>query len=164
MIDILLVTVIIICVITDIKNRKIYNKVIYPALLAGFLLHFVFNGLSGIGYSFLGFLVGIALLFIPYALGGMGAGDVKLLGLIGALKGSLFVFQTFLYTAIFGGIIALVIVLMRNGMLQTMVNNIFTSLRLQYRFSGNSIHTFPYGVPIAAGVLLALVMSGGWLR
>jgi prepilin peptidase CpaA len=48
------------------------------------------------------------LLVIPFALGGIGAGDVKLLGIIGALKGPDFVFIAFLAAAITGGIMSVV--------------------------------------------------------
>lgn len=163
MIDLLLVTVLVICVITDIKHRKIYNKVIYPALLAGFLLHLIQAGPLGLGYSFLGFLLGIALLFIPYALGGMGAGDVKLLGLIGALKGSAFVLQAFIYTAIFGGLIACVYLLLRTYTVQSWISRMRYKDTLQRWTSRGALQAYPYGVPIAAGVLLALAFNGGFL-
>jgi prepilin peptidase CpaA len=44
-------------------------------------------------------------------MGGMGAGDAKLMGAIGAMIGPKGVFVAFLYTAIAGGVYALIILL-----------------------------------------------------
>ena len=57
--------------------------------------------------------MGIAILIVPYLMGGMGAGDAKLMGTVGAVVGAKGVFVSFLFTAIVGGIYAL-IVLLRN--------------------------------------------------
>ena len=107
----LLILVLLICLITDLKSRKIYNKVIFPALLLSFCLHAFTPIGSGILFSLMGFAVGFGLLFIPYLMGGMGAGDVKLLALIGAIKGTTFVVITGIYMALLGGLIALFILL-----------------------------------------------------
>lgn len=109
--NILLVTTLIICCITDLRVRKIYNKVIFPTLFSVFILQLILNGFSGLKISLLGFLSGIAILIIPFALRGIGAGDVKLLALIGAMKGSTFALNTALYMFVIGGSIALIIVL-----------------------------------------------------
>ena len=56
-----------------------------------------------------GWATGLAL-FVPlYALGGMGAGDVKLLGAIGAWLGPMGAVWTGLYGAIAGGVLALAV-------------------------------------------------------
>ncbi len=164
MVDIFLLIILVICVITDIKNRKIYNKVIFPALLAAFVFHFASGGWEGLSHSFIGFLIGLGLLLIPYLLGGMGAGDVKLLALIGALKGGSFVFQSFLYIAIFGALMALAIILFRKGVL-TSILYYFASLKGGVRLpggisKGSLTATYPYGVPIAAGVIACMFVNG----
>jgi prepilin peptidase CpaA len=56
--------------------------------------------------------VGIATLILPYILGGMGAGDVKLMGAVGSLLGAKAVFSAFLLTALFGGLYAVMIILL----------------------------------------------------
>ncbi len=48
--------------------------------LAGFVFHFVNGGSSAGVASAAGVAVGVAIFFLPFALGGLGAGDVKLLG------------------------------------------------------------------------------------
>lgn len=77
---------VIVVAIFDIRERRIPNMLVFPGMLAGLLLHLLFNadgrlaGLKGIAAGFL-------LLLIPYAVGGMKAGDVKFLMAIGALLG-----------------------------------------------------------------------------
>ena len=102
--------VLVISVITDFQNRKILNIVTLPAILGGCMYHFYTAGLEGFYFSGQGFLVGLGLLIIPFLMGGIGAGDVKLLAAIGAWKGTFFIFYTGIYAGIIGGIIALFIV------------------------------------------------------
>ncbi|MBP1948068.1 A24 family peptidase [Virgibacillus litoralis] len=164
MLDTFLLLILLICVITDLKNRKIYNKVIYPALLVTFIYHSVTSGLEGLSHSFIGFLIGLSLLLIPYLMGGMGAGDVKLLALIGAMKGGAFVFQSFLYIALLGAVLAIGIIIFRSGVVKSIVYYV-TSLKsgvvLRGGVSRGSLTaTYPYGVAIAGGAVLCMVMQG----
>ncbi|MFC2947312.1 A24 family peptidase [Virgibacillus sediminis] len=164
MIDIFLILILLICVITDVRSRKIYNKVIYPSLMVTFIYHFATFGWDGLSHSFLGFLIGFGLLLIPYFMGGMGAGDVKLLGLIGAMKGGAFVFQSFFYIAIIGAIIALGIILFRKGILKSMTYYM-ASLRQGVVLKGGIARgsltaTYPYGVAIAGGAVMGLIFQG----
>ncbi|MFC4557612.1 prepilin peptidase [Virgibacillus kekensis] len=165
MLDIFLLLILLICVITDLRSRKIYNKVIYPALLVTLVYHLAAGGLEGLSHSFIGFLTGLGLLLIPYLMGGMGAGDVKLLALIGAVKGSMFVFQSFLYIAILGAGIAVVVLFARRGMFKSVVYYL-ASLRNGIVLPGgvsrgSMTATYPYGVAIAGGVVLCMVIQGG---
>ncbi|MCL6560136.1 MAG: prepilin peptidase [Firmicutes bacterium] len=105
-IDLILFIVLIICLYTDLTARKIYNFILLPAFLFAFIFHLAAGGLSQGLWSLQGLALGIALLFIPFLTGGIGAGDVKLLGTIGALMGPDFVLTAFLAGAIAGGVIA----------------------------------------------------------
>ncbi|SET06015.1 prepilin peptidase CpaA [Oceanobacillus limi] len=167
MIDIFLFIILAICVTTDLKSRMIYNNVIYPALLMTFIFHFATGGWDALSHSFIGFLIGFGLLLIPYFMGGMGAGDVKLLGLIGALKGGAFVFQSFLYTAIVGAIMAIIIILIRRGMLKSLlyfIASLKSGVVLKGGISKGSLTaTYPYGVAIAAGTVVSMVLAQGWV-
>lgn len=167
MIDFFLLLILTVCVITDVKSRKIYNKVIYPALLLGFGFHLFNSGLEGLSHSFIGFLIGFSLLLIPYIMGGMGAGDVKLLALVGALKGGAFVFESFVYMALIGGAIALGIILFRGGVMKSFF---YSLVNFRYKIGGSKLlisgslnTTYPYGVAIAGGAVLCLIAGGGFL-
>lgn len=166
-VDFLLLSMLIICLWTDLKERKIYNKVVFPAAAAGVLIQFVQAGLPGLKAGLAGCGLGVLLFFLPFALGGLGAGDVKLLGAVGALKGPLFVVYTALGTALAGGVIALLILIQRR-LLWTTVKRLGIALGL---FLGGGASgrkgaflllertpyssLFPYGAAIFLGSIFA---------
>ncbi|MGO4886405.1 prepilin peptidase [Anaerobacillus sp. MEB173] len=140
---------------TDLKNRKIFNVVTFPAILLGFIINTATLGWEGFLFSLFGFLMGFGLLVIPYVLGGMAAGDVKLLMAIGALQGTGFVFGSFIYITIIGGMIAFVILLKQKELINTL-KRIFFSAQLRSLDSLNKNeyhHAFPYGVAIVLGTV-----------
>lgn len=92
----------------DCRDRRIPNRLVAAGIGAGLLLGLVSGGLRGLGESVLGLLAGGAILFVPFALGWMGAGDVKLLAAIGAILGARGAAYSILYGAIAGGIISAV--------------------------------------------------------
>ncbi len=104
LIDIIFLIVLVICFVTDIREQKIYNKVVLPSILIVLILNILYYGFEGMKLSFFGFLAGLGILIIPYLFGGMGAGDVKLLAFVGAAKGVAFVINSAIYMAIVGGI------------------------------------------------------------
>ncbi|MDQ7790273.1 MAG: A24 family peptidase [Clostridia bacterium] len=87
--------------------NKIPNWLTLPAITAGFICNGFINGPEGVVYSLQGLLLGVAIFVIPFAMGGIGGGDVKLMGAIGALKGWAFTLEAALLTAVWGGVIAL---------------------------------------------------------
>ena len=161
----ILLTVMGICVVTDLNKRIIYNKVIFPALIIAFALHAALGGWTGLWQSLLGFIVGLGLLLIPYLLGGMGAGDVKLLALVGALKGTMFVLATSVYMAMVGAIIAVAVLLFRNGFRKRVQFFLYAwigiryGMQIQWREQMNS-GRYPYGLAIAGGAALCLWQKG----
>jgi len=103
--------ILVLAAIFDLKYRRIPNYLTLPAVVSGLILNLYFSGWAGLQDAFTGALLGAALLFIPFALRGIGAGDVKLLAAVGALNGMNFVFFVFLYSAVAGGIMAIVVLL-----------------------------------------------------
>jgi prepilin peptidase CpaA len=168
--DVLLVTVLLICLYTDVRSRKIYNICIFPSLLVAIVLHFASNGIYGISTLLIGFSAGLGLLIIPYFLGGIGAGDVKLLAVIGAIKGAEFVLLTGIYMALVGGVIALIILFVRPESLKLIK---WVIISLSIRKTGCKMPlilnkdglktTYPYGVAIAAGAFIVLFVDGAML-
>ena len=102
-----LLAVAVTCAVTDLWKGKIYNAVTYPAMVAGVLLALVQFGVPGIFHALGGFAVGFFPAFVLFALGGMGGGDVKLLGAIGAIAGAVAATETLILAFVFGGIFAL---------------------------------------------------------
>lgn len=76
-----------IAVITDVRNFKIYNLLTFPLLGAGLVYQVATNGWEGLYFGVLGVVAGFGMLLIPYLLGAMGAGDVKLMMAFGAWLG-----------------------------------------------------------------------------
>src|SRR5207248_19483 len=82
--------------VTDVWKFKVYNALTLPLVLSGLLYHAVVGGWAGLLGSLLGCLFGFAILFAFFLMGGMGAGDVKLMAAIGAWLGVPATFAVFL--------------------------------------------------------------------
>jgi prepilin peptidase CpaA len=95
------------CAITDLWKGRIYNAITYPAIALGFVLGVALHGWPGLWSALTGFAVGFFPGFVLFALGGMGGGDVKLLGAVGALAGAVAATETLILAFLFGGVIAL---------------------------------------------------------
>ena len=74
-------------IIEDIRRQKIPNLVTFPVMVLSLVYHSLSAGLDGFLFSAGGLAVGIGFFIIPYLLGGMGAGDAKLMGAAGAIFG-----------------------------------------------------------------------------
>lgn len=85
--NLVLITVLLIALVIDMRIFKIPNLLTYPAMAAALTLHTVLNGASGLLFSLLGLVAGLGIFFLPFSLGLMGAGDVKLMGAVGAALG-----------------------------------------------------------------------------
>ncbi|WP_172252010.1 A24 family peptidase [Saccharibacillus deserti] len=92
---------------TDIRTRRIPNRLNLAFAASGLLYQAAVHGLKGILFAFQGCAAGFVVLFILYLLGAVGAGDVKLFAGIGAWTGLLFTAQTLLYSILFAGAIGL---------------------------------------------------------
>lgn len=97
--------------VSDIRTKRIPNVLTLSTLVLGLLLHTITDGWSGALYSGWGIAAGFVPAVILYALRAIGAGDVKLFAALGAWMGAAFTWQTFLYSILFGGIIAAVLML-----------------------------------------------------
>lgn len=106
---ILLTIILVVAAVYDLRFQKIPNLLTYPTMGIAIVYHFVINGIDGLLFSAGGLAIGIALLLLPYLMGGMGAGDAKLMGAAGAVLGPGGVFMAFLFTAIIGGVYALIL-------------------------------------------------------
>jgi len=165
--DILILVVIAVSLYTDLRHNKIYNWVVAPGTGLALAYHLYTGGPLELWWGIKGLLLGLALLFIPFALGGIGAGDVKLLGFIGACGGPGFVWLTFLAAALAGGLLSLII-LIRNGRLQSSLKavwyTLFSFLGLAPRVNmfgtleTQNTAAFPYGVAITAGTVVAYLV------
>jgi len=74
-------------VVTDLKSHRIPNILLAPALSIALLIQAIHGGADGLVMAVGGLTVGLAMLMPLYLVGGMGAGDVKLLGVVGCFLG-----------------------------------------------------------------------------
>lgn len=89
-----------IATMTDLRTLKIPNRLTVPMLLLGVTYHASVHGLSGILFSTIGLVTGFTLLVVFYALGLVGAGDVKILAAIGAWLGPIWICFVFVATSL----------------------------------------------------------------
>jgi prepilin peptidase CpaA len=152
----------------DLKTRKIPNLLTFGSVAIAIGMHAVIGGWPAIGLSLVGCVVGMALFFPFFALGGLGAGDVKLLAAVGAFLGPLATVWVALFTSIAGGVMAVVVALY-SGYLRSAFVNLWC-LVMYWRLEGarpaphmtlatNQGPRLAYAVPVLAGLVLTL-----WLR
>jgi prepilin peptidase CpaA len=99
--------ILVIAAVIDGWKLKVPNWITFPMIITGWIYSFASGGWPGLGWSFLATFFGLALLYGIYMIGGMGAGDVKLLAGIGAWVHAEHTWNIFAATAIVGGIMAL---------------------------------------------------------
>ena len=99
--------------VTDVRSRRIPNALTFSAAIAALIYQSASAGWLGAQSSVTGWLVGTALFLPFFLLGGMGAGDVKLLAALGAWLGPSETVHLGMYTLIAGGALGLVVALMR---------------------------------------------------
>lgn len=98
-------------VFTDIRFHRIPNKLVIALMVLGFIAQGLRSGLPGVLFAAAGVIVGV-LLFLPFYLrGAMGAGDAKLMGAVGAVLGPWQVLMAAFATVIFGGVMAMFVLL-----------------------------------------------------
>src|SRR4029078_12326548 len=103
----------VVAAVVDGLKLKVPNWITFPMILSGWIYSAVFSpyaGLEGLMYSLIGTVVGLALLLPAYAIGGMGAGDVKLMAGIGAWAGGTVNMSAFSVSAVIGGGLAVAMV------------------------------------------------------
>jgi prepilin peptidase CpaA len=154
--------------VTDLSSRRIPNVLTFGASVAAVLFGAINGGLPGAGWSLAGWAVGCAVFMPWFLLGGMGAGDVKLLAALGAWAGPSAAVWMALYAAIAGGVFAVMVSLAR-GYLGEMLRNLW-GLLMFWRIAGVQPHPeltlrtgrgprLPYAIPITAGAVAVL-----WLK
>jgi prepilin peptidase CpaA len=154
--------------VTDLRTRRIPNVLTFGAALAGLLYQSATGGVEGLGQAVFGWLLGAVVFLLPFALGGLGGGDVKLIAALGAWLGPIDAVWLVLYTGIAGGVMALGVSAFY-GYLGTAVQNI-KLLLCHWRVAG--IQSVPeitlegsggpklaYAFPILMGLVATV-----WLR
>jgi prepilin peptidase CpaA len=148
----------------DVRTRRIPNRLTFPAAALGMMAATVAHGGPGALASAVGLVVGLGLFFPLFVLKGLGAGDVKLMGALGAWLGSSVVLGVAFYTALAGGVLAIVL-MVRHRYGRQAVRNLWLLLTHWRVFGLRPLDALtletskgpklPYALPIAVGLALA---------
>jgi prepilin peptidase CpaA len=150
---------------------KVPNWITFPMIASGWVVSAISFGWAGLGWSVAGTLVGLVLLLPAYAIGGMGAGDVKLLAGVGAWVGGTVTLYAFCLSALVGGVIAVAMVLAQKAWHKHYQQFWFiwdemVTIRDPEQLSAiaaerkNSMLLLPYGIPIAIGTIAYFAYLG----
>jgi prepilin peptidase CpaA len=157
------------CVVGDLRTRRIPNLLSGLGMVVGIALNTLYFGHDGLLASIGGLLAAIAVLLFPFAMGGVGGGDVKMMGAIGALLGPRTTLVALLIGMALGGAI-MAVHLARLGRLRETLRTVATMaassvvggslepLRVSAGQPGTI--TLPYSVPLGLGTLAMLALSG----
>jgi prepilin peptidase CpaA len=183
----------IVAAVIDGWKLKVPNWLTFPLILSGWglgalhsfgLLEATGNG--GIGASLVATAIGFFLLFPVYAIGGMGAGDVKMQMGFGAWVGSFYgmravegvhpgagwiLVSAFCLAVVIGGVLAMGMILLR-GQLRANLNNTrailgdllgagVTAAADKAAKRKSRMHLLPYGIPLCLGFISYLIYLHG---
>jgi prepilin peptidase CpaA len=157
--------------VIDGRSLRVPNWLTYHFAIGGLIFAFCKGGTPLLAWSFAGAGVGLLSLLPLYAIGGMGAGDVKLMAGMGAWIGPWLTFWAFIATTLTGGLIGLVMMAYSGdlvghlAMMQFIGREILTirdPTKLAVRAAERKprMLLLPYGIPIAIGSIACFAWSG----
>jgi prepilin peptidase CpaA len=159
------IVIVVIACVFDVAASRIPNVLTFTTAALAIVFHALAPEGVGAGYALVGLATGLAIFFPLFALGAMGAGDVKLMAAIGAWLGWKAIIFVALYGSLAGGVLALIVAARRNY-LRTAFRNVkmlvtywwlegvkpLPSLTLESKHSVR----LPYALAIAAGLAVTL--------
>jgi len=160
-----LAIVLLIGTINDIRFHKIPNCLTYPTILIAVAYHTILKGVDGFLFSLGGIGLGIGVLIVPYLTGAVGAGDTKFMGAIGGLLGPCGVFLTYLFSAMIGGMFALLFLAMDRGLKESAIKYERVLSPFFFKLKGGPIPSphgeketrLCYGMAIGLGAVFSVI-------
>lgn len=159
----LLLAFLLAAVLTDVTRRRIPNLLVLSGALVAVLCHYLLPDGKGVVSALVGMLLGLAMFLPLYLLRAMGAGDVKLMAMVGAFVGAQDVVGAALGALVIGGIMAIAVAVARKSTGHLMRNLGFMGLDAMARIAAGrapvpaaparSVGKLPYAVAIAGGTL-----------
>ncbi len=167
----LVTVVMILAAVIDGFELKVPNWVTFPFIASGWIYSVAAFGWEGLYWSIAGTVIGLLLLLPAYAIGGMGAGDVKLLAGLGAWVYGTHTLYAFAFTAVIGAILAVGMVLARKAWKKHsdqfwMILNEITVIKNPEQLAEiaakrkPSMLLLPYGIPMAIGTIVYFLWAG----
>jgi prepilin peptidase CpaA len=153
----------------DLWKFQVCNFITFPFLMCGVIYHTFTNGATGLRFSLAGVVFGLAILILPYLLGGMGGGDIKLLAGVGAWMGMPVTLHIFIVSGLATGCYALFLLAI-NGQLHRVLAS-FRIVVYQLRAFGRHLaahdnveaivghhdsrrRLIPFGTMVAVGIVM----------
>jgi prepilin peptidase CpaA len=157
--------------VIDGKQLRVPNWLTFHLVLGGLGYAAWTGGGSSLLWSLEGVALGLVLLLPLYAIGGMGAGDVKLLAGVGAFMGPEWTLGAFVVAVVVGGVMALAMVAWSGeyvkhlALFHTISHEILTlhdpaKLAAIAAERKPRMTLLPYGIPIAVGSIVYFAWAG----
>ena len=157
--------------VIDARVLKVPNWITFPLAFTGIAFHCFTSGWAGLGFAMMGLAAGLATLLPLYAVGGMGAGDVKLMAGAGAWVGMGLITSSFIANALVGGLMAVVMVALSGRtmhhlrMAGVIIRDIVTLKNPRVMFDRATerkptMLLLPYGIPVCIGAITTFIHYG----
>jgi Flp pilus assembly protein protease CpaA len=151
-------------VYSDLRSHRIPNNLIVLGLILAIIFQLVANGAHGLLFGFLAALIGLGCFMPFYALRAMGAGDVKLMAVVGLFTSPRGVLYAIVLSLVAGGVCAL-------GYLIWRATRAYVGSVVQEGISAGTVAAFvaarlarrdrlPFALPIAVGSATACLIQG----
>jgi prepilin peptidase CpaA len=163
--------------VTDLWRFRVHNLVTLPLLVGGLIYQSLTAGTPGFVNGLLGALFGFSALILFCVVGGIGAGDVKLLAGVGAWLGMPLTFYVFLGSSLAAGVYSMALLLKSRKLRETWVNLQIAWYRLRaigrYLGSDSDVEQavthaerrqrlVPFAAMMVVGLIVALLLVS-WL-
>jgi prepilin peptidase CpaA len=116
-------------VLEDLRRQKIPNLVTFPSMAVALAYHTISGGVGGFIFSAGGLALGMGLFIIPYLLGGMGAGDAKLMGAAGAIMGPKGVLIASVLVYLAGGLYGAILLALHPRCAASFIRRLWTTIK-----------------------------------
>ena len=152
MITIGLLVFVTLAAVYDLRERRVPNELVLACGIVGLVAGVVRGGGAGLADSGIAMILGTALLFPAFVLGGIGAGEATRAGALGAWLGFALLPRFLATTVVTGGLLSAGVIVL--------------DLALGKRKSrrderGSRFGEVPYALAVGAGAIVAFVSGGG---
>jgi len=161
----------VVAAIMDVRERRIPNRITYPAMIAGLALQTAVHGWRGLLLGLEGALLFGGIFFFFYLVRAMGAGDLKLATALGCIIGPGNSWRVMFATALAGGAMAIIVMVFTGRVLQTLRStlgvvgfHVVHGLRTHpvVNLDNPTAVRMPYGLAFAAGTLYWAIFMQLW--
>jgi prepilin peptidase CpaA len=162
--SILLAGLLLLAVRHDFRHRRIPNVLVAAGMLAALACAGLADGI-GLRLALAGTALGLLALLPVYALGGLGAGDVKLMAMVGAFIGPQGMPLALLATLLAGGVLTLAVTLCQGTTMQMLRNVRDMLCSAWWRLACSEMPRID-PLPACAGRMpyALAIASGAWLQ